>query len=162
MIPLGRRWKSNSLPSTTTVCPALLPPCKHKEKAPLTPSYTPRIVIGFGWEPTNWDLWTHLASAVALMHYRVKSRTRHRSWMQHLPSQEGETWEASWELCWFIIIDPFSKHICGWMWFGAKMISYRLPWILTRRRKFTSLGIINFHEKRRWLRRDIFCHKSSD
>lgn len=30
MIPLGRRWKSYSLPSTTTVCPALLPPCKSK------------------------------------------------------------------------------------------------------------------------------------
>ena len=26
MIPLGSRWKSYSLPSTTTVCPALLPP----------------------------------------------------------------------------------------------------------------------------------------
>lgn len=31
MIPLGRRWKSYSLPSTTTVCPALLPPCKSKQ-----------------------------------------------------------------------------------------------------------------------------------
>lgn len=30
MIPLGRRWKSYSLPSTTTVCPALLPPCKER------------------------------------------------------------------------------------------------------------------------------------
>lgn len=26
MMPLGSRWKSYSLPSTTTVCPALLPP----------------------------------------------------------------------------------------------------------------------------------------
>lgn len=32
MIPLGRRWKSYSLPSTTTVCPALLPPCKERWK----------------------------------------------------------------------------------------------------------------------------------
>ena len=31
MIPLGRRWKSYSLPSTTTVCPALLPPYKSKQ-----------------------------------------------------------------------------------------------------------------------------------
>lgn len=31
MIPLGRRWKSYSLPSTTTVCPALLPPYKLKQ-----------------------------------------------------------------------------------------------------------------------------------
>lgn len=30
MIPLGRRWKSYSFPSTTTVCPALFPPCKLK------------------------------------------------------------------------------------------------------------------------------------
>lgn len=28
IIPLGRRWKSNSAPSTTTVCPALFPPCE--------------------------------------------------------------------------------------------------------------------------------------
>ena len=28
MIPLGRRWKSYSISPTTTVCPALLPPCK--------------------------------------------------------------------------------------------------------------------------------------
>lgn len=35
MIPLGRRWKSYSLPSTTTVCPALLPPCKSKHGARL-------------------------------------------------------------------------------------------------------------------------------
>lgn len=27
--PLGRRWKSYSTESTTTVCPALLPPCRH-------------------------------------------------------------------------------------------------------------------------------------
>lgn len=26
MIPLGKRWKSNSFPFTTTVCPALFPP----------------------------------------------------------------------------------------------------------------------------------------
>lgn len=31
MIPLGRRWKSYSFPSTTTVCPALLPPYRIKE-----------------------------------------------------------------------------------------------------------------------------------
>lgn len=28
MMPLGRRWKSYSTESTTTVCPALLPPCR--------------------------------------------------------------------------------------------------------------------------------------
>ena len=28
-MPLGRRWKSYSVPSTTTVCPALLPPWKN-------------------------------------------------------------------------------------------------------------------------------------
>lgn len=28
--PLGRRWKSYSTESTTTVCPALLPPCRHE------------------------------------------------------------------------------------------------------------------------------------
>lgn len=28
MIPLGKRWKSYSTESTTTVCPALLPPCR--------------------------------------------------------------------------------------------------------------------------------------
>ena len=32
MIPLGRRWKSYSFPSTTTVCPALLPPWKPKPR----------------------------------------------------------------------------------------------------------------------------------
>lgn len=31
MIPLGRRWKSYSLPSTTTVCPALFPPCRFNQ-----------------------------------------------------------------------------------------------------------------------------------
>ena len=31
MIPLGRRWKSYSTESTTTVCPALFPPCDRGE-----------------------------------------------------------------------------------------------------------------------------------
>lgn len=31
MIPLGRRWKSYSVPSTTTVWPALFPPCKKTQ-----------------------------------------------------------------------------------------------------------------------------------
>lgn len=30
MMPLGRRWKSYSTESTTTVCPALLPPCRDE------------------------------------------------------------------------------------------------------------------------------------
>lgn len=30
MMPLGSRWKSYSLPSTTTVWPALLPPWEQK------------------------------------------------------------------------------------------------------------------------------------
>ena len=30
MMPLGNRWKSYSLPSTTTVWPALLPPWEQK------------------------------------------------------------------------------------------------------------------------------------
>lgn len=30
MMPLGRRWKSYSTESTTTVCPALLPPCRER------------------------------------------------------------------------------------------------------------------------------------
>ena len=32
MIPLGRRWKSYSTESTTTVWPALLPPCREGER----------------------------------------------------------------------------------------------------------------------------------
>lgn len=32
MIPLGRRWKSYSTESTTTVCPALLPPWVEGEE----------------------------------------------------------------------------------------------------------------------------------
>ncbi len=32
MIPLGRRWKSYSLSPTTTVCPALLPPCESRKR----------------------------------------------------------------------------------------------------------------------------------
>ena len=28
IIPLGNRWKSYSLSPTTTVCPALFPPCR--------------------------------------------------------------------------------------------------------------------------------------
>lgn len=43
MMPLGRRWKSYSTESTTTVCPALLPPCRgesgtqtwHRELRPV-------------------------------------------------------------------------------------------------------------------------------
>jgi len=31
IIPLGRRWKSYSTESTTTVCPALLPPYRREE-----------------------------------------------------------------------------------------------------------------------------------
>ncbi len=33
MMPLGRRWKSYSTESTTTVCPALLPPCREETEA---------------------------------------------------------------------------------------------------------------------------------
>ena len=32
MMPDGRRWKSYSLLSTTTVCPALFPPCREHAK----------------------------------------------------------------------------------------------------------------------------------
>lgn len=32
MMPLGNRWKSYSLPSTTTVWPALLPPYEQKSR----------------------------------------------------------------------------------------------------------------------------------
>lgn len=31
IIPLGNKWKSNSVPCTTTVCPALFPPLKRKD-----------------------------------------------------------------------------------------------------------------------------------
>lgn len=71
MIPLGRRWKSNSLPSTTTVWPALLPPCWKKFERPLV---LPRInsvenfylfwiaTNDFAQRFLNWNWWTHLAS----------------------------------------------------------------------------------------------------
>lgn len=104
MIPLGRRWKSYSTESTTTVCPALLPPWGKKEK----------VLIVLDTE----DKWRHSTDGINSFHLQLCSfhfaADKRSTW--NLPHPGNllnlvcQTWQFSheyfhgdfWMVLWFI------------------------------------------------------------
>lgn len=80
MIPLGSKWKSYSRSSTTTVCPALLPPCKtHQKTAPGFMFRTCMYGI-YNWMKLEWSY-----IQLCIMHYQVNSYANHKvtNWQQY-------------------------------------------------------------------------------